>query len=92
VESRKQNELTLRDLLNIYRKRRRVVYGTVLVLGILCAVYCAVSTRRYETTGTVQIQKEGSDGLGLDSLMSEAGGASDALEANVMIQTQASIL
>jgi uncharacterized protein involved in exopolysaccharide biosynthesis len=92
VESRKQNELTLRDLLNIYRKRRRVVYGTVLVLGILCAVYCAVSTRRYETTGTVQIQKEGSDGLGLDSLMSEAGGASDALEADIMIQTQASIL
>jgi capsular exopolysaccharide synthesis family protein len=92
VESREQNELTLRDLLNIYRKRRRVVYGTVLVLGILCAVYCAVSTRRYETTGTVQIQKEGSDGLGLDSLMSEAGGASDALEANVIIQTQASIL
>ena len=40
----------------------------------------------------VQIQKESSDGLGLDSLMSDAGGASDALEANIIIQTQASIL
>ena len=86
------NELTLRDLLNIYRKRRRVVYGTVLVLGTLGALYCAVSTRRYEATGTVQIQKESSDGLGLDSLMSDAGGASDALEANINIQTQANIL
>jgi capsular exopolysaccharide synthesis family protein len=92
LESSQANELTLRDLLIIYKKRRRVVYGTVLVLGILGALYCAVSTRRYEATGTVQIQKESSDGLGLDSLMSDAGGASDALEANIVIQTQASIL
>jgi capsular exopolysaccharide synthesis family protein len=92
LETHQTNELTLRDLLNIYRKRRRVVYGTVLVLGGLCAIYCAVSTRRYQATGTVQIQKESSDGLGLDSLMSDAGGASDALEANIIIQTQANIL
>jgi len=92
LEIRQGNELTLRDLLIIYKKRRKVVFATVLVLGSLCAVYCAVSTRRYEATGTVQIQKESSDGLGLDSLMSEAGGASDALEANIIIQTQANIL
>ena len=92
MESRQANELTVLDLVNIFRKRRRVVYGTVLAVGILGAVYCAVSTRRYEATGTVQIQKESSDGLGLDSLMSDAGGASDALEANIIIQTQANIL
>jgi polysaccharide biosynthesis transport protein len=92
LELRQARELTLRDLLNLCKKRRFVVYGTVLVLGILCAVYCTFSTRRYEATGSVQIQKESSDGLGLDSLMSEAGGTSDALEANIIIQTQASIL
>lgn len=92
MSNSQEAELTLRDLLNIYRKRRRVVYATVLTLGILGAVYCALSTRRYEATGTVQIQKESSDGMGLDSLMSDAGGASDALEANVVIQTQANIL
>jgi len=43
-------------------------------------------------TGTIQIQKESSDGLGLDSLMSDAGGAADALQANIIIQTQANIL
>jgi uncharacterized protein involved in exopolysaccharide biosynthesis len=42
------------------------------LLGVLGAVYCAVSTRRYEATGTVQIEKESSDGLGLDILMNEA--------------------
>lgn len=68
------------------------MYTTVLILGALGATFCAVSTRRYEATGTVQIQKDSSDGLGLDSLMSDAGGASDALEANIIIQTQANIL
>jgi len=92
LELRQENELTLRDLVNVYRKRHRVIYGTVLTLGILCAIYCVLSTRRYEATGSVQIQKEASDGMGLDSLMSDAGGASDALEANIIIQTQASIL
>ena len=93
MESRPKNELlTLRDLLNIFRKRRTAVFGTVLVLGTLGAIYCGFSTRRYEATGTVQIQKESSDALGLDSLMSDAGGASDALDANINIQTQANIL
>jgi polysaccharide biosynthesis transport protein len=92
LEYRESNELTIRDLFNIFRKRRTLVYGTVVVLGVLGVLYCAVCTRRYEATGTVQIQKESSDGLGLDSLMSDAGGASDALEANIIIQTQANIL
>jgi capsular exopolysaccharide synthesis family protein len=94
LENHQEDELTLRDLLNIYRKRRRVVYGTVLVLGILGALYCALCTRRYEAAGTVQIQTGSSDVLGMDSLMGEAGGASglDPLEANIIIETQASIL
>jgi capsular exopolysaccharide synthesis family protein len=42
----------------------------------------------------VQIQTESSDVLGLDSLMSEAGGGSgfDPMEANLIIETQATIL
>ena len=92
MPSRKENELALSDLFRIFRKRRSVVYGTVLVFGVLCAIYCAISTRRYEATGTVQVQKDSSDGLGLDSLMSDAGGASDSLDANMNIATQASIL
>lgn len=92
MEPFKQNELTLRNLFDICRKRRRGVYGTVLLLGVLGAVYCAVSTRRFEATGTIQIEKDSSDGLGLDNLLSEAGGSTDALAANINILTQASIL
>lgn len=92
MELRQNSELTVRDLLAIYRKRRRIIYGTVLLMVLLCAVYCTLTTRRYEATGTVQIQKESSSGLGLDSLMSDSEDASGALEGNIAIQTQANIL
>ena len=38
------------------------------------------------------MQKESSDGLDLESLMGAAANQSDALEADINIQTQASIL
>jgi succinoglycan biosynthesis transport protein ExoP len=86
-------ELTLRDLLMIYQRRRKIVVATAVSLFVLAVVYCAVCTRRYEASGIVQMQKESADAMGLDSLMSSAaGGASDALDANIDLQTQANIL
>jgi len=92
LESLPEKELTLRDLLTIFRRRRIIVYGTLLVFVVLAALYCVICTRRYEATGTVQVQKESADAMGLDSLMSSAEGASDALDANINLQTQANIL
>lgn len=86
-------ELTLRDLLTILQRRRSIVLGTVISLFVATAIYCLLCTRRYESTGTVQMQKESADAMGLDSLMSSAsGGAGDALNANIDLQTQANIL
>ena len=93
MDSLPEKELTLRDLLTVFRRRRRVIYGTFLTFVILTAVYCMFCTRRYQATGTVQVQKESADGMGLESLMSGAGdSASDALGANINLQTQADIL
>lgn len=92
MDFRQNGELTVRDLLVIYRKRRQTIFGTMLFLAILCGVYCAVSTRRYEATGIVQIQNENSDALGLDNLTSESASAGGALDTNISIQTQANIL
>jgi hypothetical protein len=69
-----------------------VVYGAALAPGVLGAVYCAVNTRRYEATSTVQIEKESSDGLGLDILMNEASDTSDALQADDIIYVPFSYL
>ncbi|HZL27678.1 MAG TPA: polysaccharide biosynthesis tyrosine autokinase [Acidobacteriaceae bacterium] len=84
---------TLLDLWRIVRRRQLIVFG-VLVAALTCAALVSVfSTRRYEATGEIQVQKDSSDALGLDSLMGAAGGSpTDALDANVTLQTQAKIL
>jgi succinoglycan biosynthesis transport protein ExoP len=87
------DELTLRDVAVIFRRRRKVVYGTIALFGILAAIYCLVSTRRYEATATLQVQNKSQDRLGLENM---SGGAADngtdALTSNINLQTQANIL
>ena len=87
-----ERELTLRDLVQMFRRRRVIVFITTGVVFALAVLFCAVSTRRYQAAGTIQVQKESSDGLDLQSLMGSGGDASDALDADINIQTQASIL
>lgn len=93
MDTHVEKELTLRDLFQILQRRRTIIYGSVGVLFLLASLYCMFCTRRYEATGTVQVQKEDSDMMGLDNLMSGAsGGTTDALNANIDLQTQANIL
>ena len=87
-----ERELTLRDLVQMFRRRRVIVFITTGVVFALAVLFCVVSTRRYQAAGTIQVQKESSDGLDLQSLMGSGGDASDALDADINIQTQASIL
>ena len=89
-----ETEPTLRDLVQIYRRRRAVVYGITAIICILTAFYCIVCTRRYEATSTIQVQKEGADIGGIEDLLSSGagGGGDDPLSANIEIQTQTSIL
>lgn len=88
----REQELTLRDLLQMFRRRRRIVYGAAGVMFALGILFCVLSTRRYEATGTIQVQKESSDGLDLDSLTGTGSNTMDALNADINMQTQASIL
>jgi capsular exopolysaccharide synthesis family protein len=85
-------ELTINDLWSLFRRRRAIIAGSVVLLLSLAAAVCIFSERRYEATGQLQVQKESMDGLGLSSMMGDAGGATDALDANITIQTQATIL
>ncbi len=65
------------------------VWGSVFLLAVL---FCLLSTPRYVATGTVQVEREGADGLSPDSLMGNQPGAGDALLADITLQTQAGIL
>src|SRR5271156_4429989 len=88
----RERELTVHDLLQMFRRRRVIVFITTGVVFALAILFCAVSTRRYQAAGTIQVQKESSDGLDLDSLMGSGGETTDALNLDINIQTQASIL
>jgi polysaccharide biosynthesis transport protein len=87
-----EQELTLRDLLQIFRRRRRILFRCSAVMLALGIAYCLVATRKYQATGTVQVQRESSDGLDVDTLSGSGPGSMDALNADINMQTQASIL
>ena len=92
MSSPPQNEVTLRDLVTVLRKRRKTVYTTVIIFAVLGGLYCAFSTRRYQAIGKLQVQKESAGAMDLSDLMGSAGDASDPLSANIDLQTQADIL
>jgi polysaccharide biosynthesis transport protein len=84
---------TLRDLLNLFDRRRRAVFTTAVAVFLLAVCACIFTTRRYTAISVIQLEKSSSDSMGLDSLMGAAsGGASDALSVNIDLQTQANIL
>jgi succinoglycan biosynthesis transport protein ExoP len=87
------NDLTIQALLAILRRRGVLITRTIAICFTLAALFCIFTSRRYAATAEIQVQKSSADGLGLESMMSSAGGdATDALDANITLQTQANIL
>jgi succinoglycan biosynthesis transport protein ExoP len=86
-------DLIMRDVAAVLRRRRGIVLCICLVCMALAVVKCIFSTRRYEGVAAIQIQKDDSDALGLESALGTAeAGASDALDYNITLQTQARVL
>jgi len=91
--SASDNELTFASLGRILRRRRTIFWGTLAVILIAGAVTFATSTRLYKATAEIQVQKDTADALGLNSIMGASSeSASDALDTNITIQTQAQVL
>jgi polysaccharide biosynthesis transport protein len=87
------NDLTIQALVAILRRRWVLITRTIAICFTLAALFCIFTSRRYAATAEIQVQKSSADGLGLESMMSSAGGdATDALDANITLQTQANIL
>jgi capsular exopolysaccharide synthesis family protein len=81
------------DLLRVFDRRRRLVYGTAAAVFLLAVCACLFMTRRYTATGIIQLDKSSADSLGLDGLMGTASGAGgDSLALNIELQTQSDIL
>jgi capsular exopolysaccharide synthesis family protein len=90
----REEDVTLESLFAVLKQRRRIFFGVLAAFLVLVTLYCAMATRRYQAAGQIQIQKETVGSFGLDeSVMGDAAGqASDALDYNVTLQTEANIL
>jgi succinoglycan biosynthesis transport protein ExoP len=87
-----EKELTIKDLLTLLTRRRGLVLGVLIFFVGVAGLYCIFSTRRYEATAEIQVQRAPSSPLGLDNAAGEETSDSSAIEDNVTLQTQASIL
>jgi capsular exopolysaccharide synthesis family protein len=86
-----EKELTISDLWSVCSRQRIVILGAVALCVLGAIAYCATATRLYKATSQIQVQKDSADGLGLDNNNNPAA-ASDALDANITLQTQAQVL
>jgi polysaccharide biosynthesis transport protein len=83
-------ELTISEIWKMLWRRRRIIYGSVAVSLLLAVLALMASTRRYQSIGEIQVQKDSISSLGLQTDGSDT--PSDALEENMVLQTQARIL
>jgi polysaccharide biosynthesis transport protein len=88
---RSSPELTLREIGAMLWRRRRIIYSTVALFLLLAVLALSISTRRYRSVGEIEVQKDSTSSLG--SLQTDGSDTpSDALEENMVLQTQAKIL
>ena len=93
IDSAPHSELTIRDLLLILRRRRKLVAIATAICFSLGIMACLLSTPKFEGKGVLEIQKTSADMLGLQSMMVGASdGPGDALNANLDLQTESEIL
>ncbi len=83
-------ELTLREVGAMLARRRAIIYVSLTAFFLLAILALAASTRRYRSMGEIEVQKESTSALGIQT--DSADTPSDALEVNMIIQTQAQIL
>jgi polysaccharide biosynthesis transport protein len=83
-------ELTLREVGMMLMRRRGIIYITLAGFFVLAILALIFSTRRYKSVGEIELQKDSTSSLGIQTEAADT--PSDALEVNMIIQTQAKIL
>jgi succinoglycan biosynthesis transport protein ExoP len=71
-------------------RRRGIIYLSLAAFFLLAILALIFSTRRYKSGGEIELQKDSTSALGIQTDSADA--PSDALEVNMIIQTQAKIL
>lgn len=91
-DSSTMQELTISGLLVVLKRRRSFIILSTLFCVSIAILVCIFMTPKYKATCEIQVAKQSSDELGLDGMKGDGGSASDALEDNIALETQAGVL
>ncbi len=86
-----RKEMTIQDLWGVLSRRRGIVVSVLLLTIAAAGARFATATRLYKSTAQIQVLKESADTLSMNTIVGPES-ASDAVESNVTLQTQAQIL
>ena len=86
------NDLSIADLWPIYLRRKHVFYLILAAVVLPVLRYCCVATRRYEASGTVEVQNQMVGGMELSDVFNSQELSTDAMTTGLDLQTQADIL
>jgi ribosomal protein S6 len=84
-----QPDLSLRDFWHILARRKSTIVATTAACLLLALAVSLVMTPKYESVSVIEVNKENSDILGLDTLQT---GVSDSLDYTLTLETQANVL
>lgn len=94
LRAMRDDEMSLGSMFTALKRRRAVFFCVLMGCLAGATLYCLLATRRYQATGQIQIEKDSAGAFGLESsvLGEDADSASDALDYNITLQTEANIL
>jgi capsular exopolysaccharide synthesis family protein len=84
-------ELSLRDLIDAFRRNFGIFLVTFSVVFLLSILFCIVTTHRFAATGMVEVDRAVGD-LDPQSLSGAPQGSSDALQTDIDLQTESQLL
>jgi capsular exopolysaccharide synthesis family protein len=74
----------------VFRRRRRIILASAILVILLGALYCTLKTRRYEAVAYLAINPEGSNALDMGDITASLGGG--GLGFDEKLETQVRIL
>jgi capsular exopolysaccharide synthesis family protein len=83
-------EISLPEILQVFRRRRRILIASVIFVLFLGMLYCLLKTRKYEAVADLAINPEGSNSLDMGDIASSIGGG--GLGFTEKLETQVRIL
>ena len=82
------DEITLQDLFRVLRRRRRIIFLSVMLVFLAGVLYCALRARRYDAVADLAINPEGSNSLDMGEITANLGAGGLGFEEKLGTQVR----